>query len=94
MKPTKKTLERLADLSYSDLRELAINNGTHDSYKALVEARDFEKVSLMLGVYNEYEKYSTAWSELEGKAANERIQLRMEFKSYLLEKICFSESLD
>jgi hypothetical protein len=94
MRPTKKAFEYLKNLKHSELKKIATKQGNNRPYKLLMEDQDFESASKMLKVQEEYKKYTLAWSKLDGKKADERIQLRIDFMSFLLEKICFPEGLN
>lgn len=91
MKPSKQGLSRLRNKNHFALLQLAQKVGNGDLYQELIAENDFEIISAKLGLTNDYLKYIKYFHSLDIKNSAEIAESILNYKTFLLEKICFPQ---
>ncbi|MGB1243509.1 MAG: hypothetical protein ACPG49_13360 [Chitinophagales bacterium] len=88
MKPSVRYQKELNQLTHPQLLELAKKQGNEDVFMEFTLDLDFEKLSIQLGVEEDYKKYEKQFSDFFDSYPQKTADLMTDYSSFLLELIC------
>lgn len=83
--------DRISNLAYSEMEELARNNGNLDALIALMKNEDLESASIHLGLEDKFILFEESKRDV---SILDIIELNMRYRHYLIDKICFPEKVN